>query len=88
MQAASSGHLEVVKYLVQEAGADKDKKSKVRLVLYLIFYIVLYRVVESISEGWNFVQHRNLDWGLGLVSGEILTILSAASPLTASYLLC
>jgi hypothetical protein len=29
MLAAWYGHLEVVKYLVQEAGADKDKANKV-----------------------------------------------------------
>jgi hypothetical protein len=32
MVAAERGHLEVVKYLVQEAGADKDKADKVRVV--------------------------------------------------------
>jgi hypothetical protein len=29
MLAAQFGHVEVVKYLVQEAGADKDKESEV-----------------------------------------------------------
>jgi hypothetical protein len=32
MQAANRGHLEVVKYLVQEAGADKDKADKVSVL--------------------------------------------------------
>jgi hypothetical protein len=29
MKAAQHGHLDVVKYLVQEAGADKEKAEKV-----------------------------------------------------------
>jgi hypothetical protein len=32
MQAARHGHLEVVKYLVQEAGADKEKENTVSVV--------------------------------------------------------
>jgi hypothetical protein len=32
MLAAERGHLEVVKYLVQETGVDKDKKNKVSAV--------------------------------------------------------
>jgi hypothetical protein len=32
MQAAEKGHLEVVKYLVEEAGADKEKKNRVSVV--------------------------------------------------------
>jgi hypothetical protein len=32
MQAAIRGRLEVVKYLVQEAGADKEKENKVSAV--------------------------------------------------------
>jgi hypothetical protein len=32
MAAAYNGHLEVVKYLVQEAGVDKDKEGKVSVV--------------------------------------------------------
>ena len=32
MEAAGRGHLEVVKYLVQEAGADKDKAEQVSVV--------------------------------------------------------
>jgi hypothetical protein len=30
MLAAQNGHVEVVKYLVQEAGADKEKENKAR----------------------------------------------------------
>jgi hypothetical protein len=32
MQAAWYGHLDVVKYLIQEAGADKDRKGEVSVV--------------------------------------------------------
>jgi hypothetical protein len=36
MLAAWQGQLEVVKYLVQEAGADKEKEDKVSVVVYSI----------------------------------------------------
>jgi hypothetical protein len=35
MQAAVEGHLEVVKYLVQEAGADKEKGNEVSVTLLI-----------------------------------------------------
>jgi hypothetical protein len=48
MLAAQHGHLEVVKYLVQEAGADKDKECKVSTVRpsLLRYYCSLPRLVS------------------------------------------
>jgi hypothetical protein len=48
MLAAQNGHVEVVKYLVQGAGADKDKEDKVSVVslpllatwIYLVCYCI------------------------------------------------
>jgi hypothetical protein len=38
MLAAMKGNLEVVQYLVQEAGADKDKADKVGVVCPLLLH--------------------------------------------------
>jgi hypothetical protein len=46
MWAAMEGRLEVVKYLVQEAGADKDKADKVRAVGFNL--LCAYNEVDAI----------------------------------------
>jgi hypothetical protein len=50
MLAAESGHLDVVKYLVQEEGADKEKENKVRVkwcALCLLLLRVFRKIVSS-----------------------------------------
>jgi hypothetical protein len=81
MWAAYKGHLEVVNYLVQEAGADKDKEEKVRveqlqwsppIYCMQVLWVDLLLAVQIFTDGPHGAHSGHYIWspGRGEVSGR------------------